>query len=180
MEMLEKGKYVINTEQNINVDKTFLKFSIKDIMMFSEVMDVISKDMQKFDIETSKHLTIITIGGEDKGVNRGSSFVAEINRDLEINRRTEFRPKEEVKIGDISIDKSKAGREMTAKRMVSDISNRFENTLTNNIIKHKRKQTEDNDIRDRTGSFANPDEDAYQSRVRFISDATQEFVRKGE
>lgn len=64
--------------------------------------------------------------------------------------------------------------------MVSDIPNRFENTLTNNVIRNKRKATEDNDIRDRTGSFANPDEDPYQSRVRFISDATQESVRKGE
>jgi alpha-glucosidase (family GH31 glycosyl hydrolase) len=71
MEMLEKGKYVINTEQNMNVDKTFLKFSIKDIMMFTDVMEIISKDMEKFNEETGKFTDINLI-----------------------TRRTETRPKE--------------------------------------------------------------------------------------
>jgi hypothetical protein len=54
MELLEDKKFVINSEVNVNIDKSFLKFSLNDISVLSTELDFIMKDLQKFNNEASK------------------------------------------------------------------------------------------------------------------------------
>lgn len=51
MELIGTEKFNINNEQNINVDKTFLKFSVKEIVTFNDVLAFVMKDMNKFNAE---------------------------------------------------------------------------------------------------------------------------------
>ena len=56
MELVGTEKFNINNEQNINVDKTFLKFSVKEIVTFNDVLAFVMKDMNKFNSEIGKLL----------------------------------------------------------------------------------------------------------------------------
>jgi len=54
MEILNEGNYVINSEQNINVDKTLLRISIQDLFKFSEAIEILTKDFEKYNEENGK------------------------------------------------------------------------------------------------------------------------------
>ena len=49
-------------------------------------------------------------------------------------------------------------------RRISEIPHYFSNTLKYNIL-NNRKATEDEDMIRKTGYFANPDDDSYQSNI---------------
>lgn len=52
MEICDERKFVINSEQNINVDKTLLKLSLQDMFKFNEAIEIISKDLAQYNKET--------------------------------------------------------------------------------------------------------------------------------
>lgn len=54
MEMLEKKKFMINNEQNINIDKTSFKFSLKDMMSFNDMIEYVMKDLNMFTEDSCK------------------------------------------------------------------------------------------------------------------------------
>lgn len=48
MELSKEKKFMIDNEQNINVDGTFLKFSLRDIISFQQAISSIMLEMTKF------------------------------------------------------------------------------------------------------------------------------------
>ena len=54
MEFSKEKKYLIDNEQNINIDDTFLKFSLRDIISFQQEISNIMQDMSKFSDERGK------------------------------------------------------------------------------------------------------------------------------
>ena len=170
MEMLE-NKFLINNEQNINVDKTFLKFTMKDIAIINDVVQYFMRDLKKFNEEL-----------DSKSNMRDSVMVAEINKDLDFARTTQFKMTHvgENKMGEISIDTSKTPRLKTSHRKISDLPVDINNTLMNTLLGAPRKATEDELVHNITGVFANPDDDIYQSKVIVRHNSHSELIRKEE
>ena len=61
---------------------------------------------------------------------------------------------------------------MIKERGISEITHYFSNTLKYNILNKYRKATEDEDMIRKTGYFANPDDDSYQSNPGVIHKRT--------
>lgn len=94
-------------------------------------------------------------------------IVAEINKDLDSIRKTSYRAqfKEENKEFDKLTENEDKIRYLTTNRKISEAVLPYKNTLSANAFERGRTVTEDVNLVDRTGSFANPDYDVYQSKI---------------
>ena len=121
---------------------------------------------------------IINIEKESKNL-RNSEIIAEINKDLEFERRTFIKRSQDSKL-EVYEEKKQIERETVGKRRISEDIGGLDNTLINQTIISKRKQTRDCELINRTGSIANPDDDSYQSRLIKIQSKIETQQRKEE
>ena len=152
LEMKGFEKFILNTEQNINIGKTFLKFSLIDMMLFNSIIGYITTEITKYNKDREELLS-------------PKEMVASINKDLDFERRgkTTFiryikeDSKEEMKN---SQNLSQASIKNEKFRKVSEAYP----TNTNGFsIKNPRKVTQDHSMIRQTGKFANADSQIYQS-----------------
>jgi hypothetical protein len=111
-------------------------------------------------------------------------MVAEINKDLDSIRKTSYRAhfKEETKEFDkIPANEDKI-RFLTTNRKISQAALHYKNTLSTNMFQRDRTVTEDVNIVDKTGSFANPDDEVYQSKIvlKNLNTSNKEIIRTEE
>ena len=89
-------------------------------------------------------------------------MISNMNKNLDFNRRVK------TYISKLEDNKSK-NRELDLvldnqrERRISEITHYFSNTLNYNILNKDGKANEDEDMIRKTGYFANPDDDSYQS-----------------
>ena len=157
LEMNGIDKFQLHTEQNINIGKTFLKFSLIDMMLFNSIIGYITTEVAKYNKEREEFLL-------------PNEMVASINKDLDFDRKgkttilryVEEESKKEIK----STPKGENFRK---------VSEAFPTQRSVFSIKNPRKVTQDHDMIRGTGKFANSDSQGYQSYAdpKMINDSSE-------
>jgi len=145
LELLEESKFVINNEVNINIDKSYLKFSIKDAVMLSNALDYIMKDLNKFNDEASEFTILIYHLDHVGEMRRPSLMVADINKDLEFTRDTKLSIGNQNKRLKTQVpEKMNNSRHISNHRKASEMNTGHKNTLNlGNGMQQMRRATED-------------------------------------
>lgn len=167
----------------MNVDRTLVKISIQDLFKLNEAIDIISKDINRYNDDNGNltEIYVIYICLDNKNL-RNLEVIAEINKDLEFERRTFIERNEESQLGSVEEgeDSKYTFKEATTRRKVSEVAHGVENTLMHQNFTIKQKQTRDSGFIKRTGSMANPDDDSYQTKLEKVQSKLETEQRQEE
>jgi hypothetical protein len=173
MEMVKKRQFLLNSEQNINVDKTFLKFSLSDMMMFNNVISFIGNEVTRYNNDKERALQPIEM---IDNINKDLDFARKLK--TQVNRNNSDDEEFELQFLESQNKTKRINPKFGTERKISET---IDHTTSFKFkVNSLRKGTQDEMMIRKTGYFANPDSDRYQSNINDIATNFEEKIDRVE